>query len=260
MKPVVPSWRCRFSPLRYWAQVDRHAVQRALRGVFAQWGMPAMVRVDNGPPWGGSDLPTDLALWLVGVGIAVHHNRPRHCEENGKVERDHGVLAAWVEPATCPDRATLARRLAAFIVVQRERYPACGRQPRATAFPSLAAGGQPYDRAHEAAQWDLTRVWAGLAAGVWVRRVDRKGQISLYNRAMGVGLAWAHQEVLVRFDPGFGAWQISDAHGTLLRTHPAPELRRGAIRTLAVSHRRPPRPHRHPAKPRVLHGGKPNVR
>src|SRR5215211_797035 len=112
MRPVAPSWRLRFSPLRYWAQVDRRAVQRALRGVFAGWGLPATLRVDNGAPWGGSDLPPDLALWLEGLGIHVHHNHPRHCTENGRVERDHGVLAAWVEPATCPDHAILEQRLA----------------------------------------------------------------------------------------------------------------------------------------------------
>src|SRR5271157_1101411 len=31
--------------------------------------MPARIRVDNGTPWGSAgDLPTDLALWLFGLG------------------------------------------------------------------------------------------------------------------------------------------------------------------------------------------------
>ena len=260
MKPRARCWRRRFSPLGHWAQVDRRAVQAALRRVFTAWGLPTTIRVDHGPPWGGSDLPTDLALWRQGLGIAVHHNRPRHCEENGTVERDHGVLAAWVEHHTCPDQATLARRLAAVVSWQREHYPACHGQSRATAFPALARGGQPYDPAHEAAQWDLARVWTALATGVWHRRVDRVGRISVYNRDLGVGRRWAHREVLVRFDPTRIAWVITDEHGTLLRHHPAPELRRRSIRTLAVSRRRLPRPHRRGGKPPVHQEGKPDVR
>jgi transposase InsO family protein len=93
-------------------QVDRRAVQAALRGFFAHWGLPATMRVDNGQPWGtGDDLPAELALWLVGLGIAVHWNRPRHSQDNAVVERAHGVCQRWVEPGTCSDGAELQARL-----------------------------------------------------------------------------------------------------------------------------------------------------
>ena len=227
------------------------AVRAALRTRFAGDGRPGRLRVDNGPPWGatGGDLPTALELWLWGLGVAVVHNRPRRCTENGRVERGHGVLGRWAEPARCPDAAALQTALAAAGAIQRERFPALGGRSRAAAFPGLAAGGRPYDPDREGDLFDEGRVWARLAARTWRRRVDKVGRISVYNRPLRVGRAWAGQEVALGFDAAAVAWTIRDPQGAVLRTHPAPELSRERILALAVAHRRPPRPHR--AKPRA---------
>ena len=142
------------------------AVRDALRGLFAAWGLPARVRVDNGAPWGGwSDLPTDLELWLAGVGVGVHHNRPRRCQENARVERTHGVLARWADPVACPDAPALQARLAAASRFQRAGLPVrrLDRRTRADAFPALAAGGRPFDPAAEDAAFDAARAHALLA-------------------------------------------------------------------------------------------------
>jgi hypothetical protein len=212
----------------------------AMRDLFADWGRPAGVRVDNGVPWGSrGDLPSELALWLIGVGIAVHHNRPRRCQENGKVERSHGVLGAWAEPAAGADAAALQQALTAACRLQRETYPAIDGTSRATAFPLLMAGGRPYDPAREAELFDERRVWEYLAGKRWRRRVDKVGQISVYNRALGVGKAWRGQEVTLQFDAEAVAWVVRDDRGTELVRHPAPELHRDRILALDVAHRRP---------------------
>jgi hypothetical protein len=236
-------------------------VRAALRGFFAQWGLPDGLRLDNGHPWGSPrDLPTDLALWVIGLGVAPHWNRPRHCEANGIVEREHGVLARWSEPATCRDAADLADRLAAAAAVQRETYPV-GRERRSrlTTYPALAAGGRAYDPANERRQWDGRRVWDWFAQRSWRRVVDKVGRISLYNRALGVGRAWAGQTVYVTFDPDAVAWVIQDAQGHDLRRHPAPELRCARVWTMTVAGRRdppPPRDHNQ-GQPLVAHEGQP---
>jgi hypothetical protein len=234
-------------------------VRAALRGFFARWGLPDGLRLDNGHPWGSPrDLPTDLALWLIGLGVAPHWNRPRHCEANGIVERDHGVLARWSEPATCRDAAELAERLTQAAIIQRAVY-SVGRDrgSRLSAYPGLAAGGRAYDPRRERRQWDVRRVWRWLAGRSWRRVVDKVGRISLYNRALGVGRAWAGQTVLVAFDPVAVAWVIQDARGTELRRHPAPELQRDRVWTLTVAARRPPPPSLPGAEPCVAPGGKP---
>lgn len=231
-------------------EVAAAAVQAGLRAWFARWGLPDEVRLDNGHPWGSfSDVPPDLALWLLGLGVGPVWNPPGHKQGNAVVERAHGVCQRWVEPGTCRDAAELQARLDHATTLQRERYPHRGAPSRLDAWPALAAGGRPYDPAAEAGLFDERRVWAFLAERVVSRRVDKVGRISLANRPLGVGRAWAGQTVTVRLDVDGDApvWRIRDDQGRILRQHPAPELGRDRLLALDVS-RRPQR-----GKPSVQH-------
>jgi hypothetical protein len=227
-------------------------VQAVLRAWFAQWGLPAQLRLDNGAPWGGwNDLPPDLALWLLGLGIELHWNAPHYPQGNAVLEQGHGVCQRWAEPERCPDLATLQAHLDWAVTTQRERYPSCaGRRSRREAYPGLADSGRPYDPAQEAQVWDVRRVWTWLGQHVAVRRVGPTGQISLANRTVGVGKAWAQQEVTVRLTVVDAApvWVIHDRQGHALRQHAAPELAAARIRALDVSRRG------RRAKPHVHHG------
>jgi hypothetical protein len=223
-----------------------------LRRWFGRWGRPDQLRLDNGAPWGGwSDLPPDLALWLLGLDIDLLWNRPRHSQGNAVIERAHGVCQRWVEPTACPNREALQARLDWATTIQRERYPAVAGQSRWAAYPALATGGRPNDPDQEAALWQEQRVWRWLAARVWTRRVDKVGRISLANRPLAVGRTWARQEVTVRLEVTADGpqWVIHDAQGQRLRQHPAPELGRERIRTLDVTRKRQPRR----GKPSALH-------
>lgn len=72
------SWTPAFFPQYYWAHVSATLVQQQLRESFTQWGLPWAMRVDNGTPWGArGDLPTPLAMWLIGLGIEMAWNPPR---------------------------------------------------------------------------------------------------------------------------------------------------------------------------------------
>jgi len=131
------------SPRRYWAQVEPRVVQAQLRGVFGRWGLPGRIRVDNGVPCGSpADLPPALALWWIGLGIEVTWNRPRRAQENGQVERFHGLLEQWAEPARCADLAALRERVGWAVRLQREVYPAVDGRSRRTASPGLQAGSR----------------------------------------------------------------------------------------------------------------------
>lgn len=216
-----------------------------MRGLFTTWGLPEELRVDNGAPWGSwGDLPPDLALWVIGLGVGMVWNRPRHKQGNAVVERAHGVLQRWSEPESCADAAALAQRLTALTTVQRERYPVRDGQSRVVCYPALAAGGTAFDPATEAARFDARRVWDALRRLVLTRRVDKVGRISLYNRALAVGRRWAGQAVTVRLvvQEESPLWKITDAHGEAIATHPAIELSRERILNLDVSHRRSRRP------------------
>jgi transposase InsO family protein len=219
-----------------WNQVKPAAVQKALRRCFRMWGLPGAVRVDNGYPWGsGNDLPTALALWLIGLGVPVHWNRPRRPQDNGKVERLQGVTQQWAEAAQCPDRHHLRVRLTWVSTMQRERYPAVRGQSRRVAYPELGVRRRPYDPCDEARCWDVGRVYGYLSHEVWPRRVDANGRVSLYCRAYTVGRRYARQQVHVRFDAAGLAWVFSDSRGQEIRRYPAEQLTAERIRSLQVS-------------------------
>ena len=99
--------------------------------------------MDNGVPWGSDDgPPTELACWLIGLGIAMVWNPPRRPQANGVIERSQGVAKNGAEPWTCADAAALQHRLDETDRLQREAYAGPGERPRWQAFPGLAHSGR----------------------------------------------------------------------------------------------------------------------
>jgi hypothetical protein len=214
-------------------------VRDQLRRAFVQWGLPGRLRVDNGVPWGSwGDFPTDLALWLIGLGVGVHWNHPRSPQENGVVERSQKTSNRWCEPWTCDSPAELQARLDRLDRLYREVYPYRERLSRSAYFPGLAYSGRPYDSAQEAAIWEWSRVADHLATYVVVRRVDSKGMVSLYNRGHYVGQIHRGKEVYVMYDPNRNEWLFADRDGRQLRSQPADQLSRQRVMDLDVTHRR----------------------
>lgn len=84
--------------------------------MFHEYGLPATIRTDNGPPFASMALGglSRLAAWWVRLGIRPERIRPGTPSENGCHERMHRALKAAVGPPA----ATLAaqqRRFAAFV-------------------------------------------------------------------------------------------------------------------------------------------------
>ena len=228
-----------FSPRGRWSEVLPREVQAQLRQAFTRWGRPERLRVDNGAPWGSTgDLPTDLALWLIGLGVAVDWNPPRRPQDNGVVERSQGTAKRWAEPSACASAAELQRRLEEMDDVQRREYPSVRGRSRLEAFPMLAHSGRAYSRAWERKDWSLAAVTAHLAGYVVRRRVDRCGLVSLYNRNHYIGVIHSGKDVFIMFDPGCLEWIIADAEGRHLRRQPADEICPERIIGLTVTNRR----------------------
>jgi hypothetical protein len=218
--------------------------QARLREAFARWGLPTRIRVDHGTPWGSKgDLPTDLALWLLGLGVEVVWNPPRRPQDNGVVERSQGTGKRWAEPLRCRDPDDLQQRINELDRIQRERYPGPGGKSRLDAFPALAHSGRSYAPEREAPRWDLDPVLAHLGRYTVSRTVDGSGTISLYNRNRYVGAALSGRRVSITLDPGALQWVVASRDGVCYHRLPAPELNREAVLGLGVSHRRirPPR-------------------
>jgi hypothetical protein len=197
------------------------------------------VRVDNGYPWGTSrDLPPELALWWLGLGVEPIWNPAGQPTCNPRVGRCNGLTQQWGELHRCGDCAGAAAVLAEVARIRREEYPAIRGRTRLEVFPRLSAPRRAYRRADEEALWDLSRVDAFLARGCWRRRVDCNGRISISGHGRSVGRRWAGHEMVVRFDASSRCWLISSPKGDQVQRMPASELTRERILALAVSRRR----------------------
>jgi hypothetical protein len=219
--------------------VEPTLVQERLRLVFSHWGRPQRFRVDNGAPWGSKgDWPTDLALWLIGLGVDMIWNPARRPQENGVIERSQGTGKRWGEPATCKDPEELQRRLDEMDRIQREVYPSIKGQSRWQAFPGLQRVDRPYSKTWEKKNWDIQRVLDHMADESALRRADRKGQVSIYNRKHHVGKSHQGQDIYVFLDPVDREWVFATSEGVQLRRRVAEELTQERILKLQVTNRR----------------------
>ena len=125
----------------------RGPVQRTFERVFREFGLPEVIRTDNGPPF-SSLAPSGLsrlAVWWIRLGILPERIAPGRPDQNGRHERMHRTLKA--ETARNPRSSMRAqqRRFDQF----REEYnserphealgqatPASFYSPALRAFPS----------------------------------------------------------------------------------------------------------------------------
>jgi transposase InsO family protein len=81
--------------------------------VFRCYGLPAVMRSDNGVPFASTGLAglTRLSAYWLRLGIVLERIRPAHPEENGRHERMHRTLKA---ETTRPARSNLLQQQESF--------------------------------------------------------------------------------------------------------------------------------------------------
>ena len=144
-------------------------VRQVMERAFREYGLPWVIRSDNGPPFASVGLGglSPLAVWWVKLGIIPERTQPGHPEQNGRLERLHRTLKA--ETAS-PPQATPGKQQRAFsgfrASYNEERpHEALGQVPPARRY-------QPSARAYP------TRVVSPeYEAGTTVRRVKTNGEI-----------------------------------------------------------------------------------
>jgi hypothetical protein len=222
-----------------WAAVPPLAVQAALRDAFVRWGRPAGLRVDNGLPWVSprSDLPSDLELWLAGLQVALHKNRPHVPQDNPLVERSQRTLADWAEPGNHDSVEQLQSRVDDEDRIQREVYRFDGKQSRLAAYAELRWRGQLYALGRwEAVCWDHQQALGRLSEVALERQADKDGRISLYDHTHAVAGKYRGQKVQVRLHACTQEWLISH-EGKEVRRVWAEYLGAESIRELRVGRR-----------------------
>jgi len=120
---------------------------------FREYGMPAAIRSDNGPPFASVGLAglSRLSLWWMRLGIRPDRSRPGKPQDNGRHERMHRTLKS--EAASPPASAPRARQRV-FDAFRREyneerphqalgqKPPALFYEPSARPYPARLAQAQ----------------------------------------------------------------------------------------------------------------------
>lgn len=164
-------------------------VKAAIQATFERYGLPRRITADNGPPWGGSSGLTQLAIWLIRVGVILSHSRPYHPQTQGKDERFHRTLK--LELLDRQGFASIAGCQQAFDI-WREQYN--------MVRPHHALGGDRPISRYSASnrRFNATLPPIEYDRDDAVRKVDRHGYISYKTRRIYVGEGLNSQSVAIR--------------------------------------------------------------
>ena len=82
------------------ANASAETVKACFVQIFTEYGLPLVIRSDNGPPFACTSAPlglSRLSVWWVSLGISLDRIKPGHPEQNGSHERMHREIALEVE-------------------------------------------------------------------------------------------------------------------------------------------------------------------
>lgn len=98
--------------LRITKNMQSPCVQQAFADAFREFGMPLIIRSDNGSPFASMGLGglTRLSVWLIKLGMHHERIRPASPQENGRHERFHRTMKEEVASPPGPTIAAQVRR------------------------------------------------------------------------------------------------------------------------------------------------------
>jgi len=194
-------------------------VKAQLTKLFALYGLPERMLMDNGSPWGcdprtGLTIPyhTKLSLWLLQLDVIVSHGRVRHPQTQGKDERLHRSLKQEVlQKATPAALANLAACQATFDE-WRTLYN--------TIRPHEALGNDPPAKHYQPSPRRMPDKLPDIVydPGIAVRKVAKGGRFSFHNRE------WSLGKPFIGFFVGLQATERDGCYGVFFGTHKLAEI------------------------------------
>jgi transposase InsO family protein len=105
-------------------------VKKTLTHLFMENGLPLAIRSDNGVPFASHAVGglSELAIWLIKLGIVPERIRKGHPEENGRHERMHLTLKKETASPAKETQAQQQQRFNEFRVEYNEQRPHEGLQ------------------------------------------------------------------------------------------------------------------------------------
>lgn len=166
---------------------------------FGEYGLPEVIRTDNGVPFSSRAIAglSKLAVWWVRLGIRLERTRRAHPEDNGAHERMHRTLKA---EATRPARKTPELQQRAF-----ERFRAVYNDER----PHEALGQAPPASVYAPSTRPLPRTLPEMnyPEDFQRRRISKHGQLRWCGRSYFVSETLHRQEVGLEFNK-VGTWNV----------------------------------------------------
>ena len=100
-------------------------VQKIFDGAFREFGLPAVIRTDNGPPFASVTTGglSRLAVWWIQLGILPERILPGHPEQNGRHERMHRTLKAETAQPAASSFAAQQRTFDSFVSEYNHERP-----------------------------------------------------------------------------------------------------------------------------------------
>jgi putative transposase len=176
---------------------DGTGVFSVFDSAFREYGLPAAIRSDGGPPFAstGAGGLTRLSVWWLQLGLRVERIAPGKPQQNGRHERMHRTLKLEVEP-----QANLRAQQRAFDLWRREYneerpHAALADRPPATIYvPSSRLYPRPL-------HYFEPEAWSHTA------KVDKDGFIRLGRRCAFVSSALRHLYVQLEL-VGDAVWEV----------------------------------------------------
>jgi putative transposase len=106
-------------------RADYEHSRRALEWVFGEYGLPQVMRSDNGAPFASLGVGglSRLGVWWVKLGIVPERIAPAKPQQNGRHERMHRTLKAEAATPPAANRTAQQRRLDQFRVEFNQERP-----------------------------------------------------------------------------------------------------------------------------------------
>jgi putative transposase len=160
-------------------------VRRIFLRLFAKYGYPSVIRMDNGSPFGSTGPAglSRLSAWWTALGIRVEFIAPGHPEQNGGHEQMHRVFKAETTKPSSQNARAQQRRTDRWVYTYDQIRPheALGQRPPGEVYRPRPQGVRK-PRLRYARHWER-------------RRVRSNGQIRWGGRKRFVGEAFVGYKV-----------------------------------------------------------------
>ena len=177
-------------------QATTQWTQKSFKAAFRRYGLPEIIRVDNGAPFAsmGPGGLSRLSVWWIGLGIDVEFTRPGCPQDKGCHERMHRTLKA-----DCCQKPSING------AAQQQRFDRW-RHEFNHERPHEMLGMQMPCECYQASNVRLNqRIKHRLyEVGDEIKRVSSSGFISLFGKNCFVGEAFAERDVALERDDKTG--------------------------------------------------------